>query len=222
MKILVTAGSTEIPIDQVRIISNVFSGRTGTTIADYCAKAGNEVILLTSNPGLVKNRSKLTVLPYRTFDDLAELMEREINGGNYDVIIHSAAVSDFKVAGAYVKKNGKMRRVDNRAKISSSHEKLYLELVPTEKLIDKIRRDWNFHRILVKFKLQVDISDEELLAIAEKSLAVSNADFIVANCLEWSDKYAYIMTTTSRHKVTRGELPNELYRRIKQCASSSV
>ena len=32
MKILVTAGNTQTPIDQVRCITNVFSGRTGARL----------------------------------------------------------------------------------------------------------------------------------------------------------------------------------------------
>ena len=32
MKILVTAGNTQVPIDRVRCITNIFSGRTGTRI----------------------------------------------------------------------------------------------------------------------------------------------------------------------------------------------
>ena len=33
MKILVTAGNTQTPIDRVRSITNIFSGRTGARIA---------------------------------------------------------------------------------------------------------------------------------------------------------------------------------------------
>lgn len=33
MRVLVTAGATQVPIDRVRAITNVFTGRTGTQVA---------------------------------------------------------------------------------------------------------------------------------------------------------------------------------------------
>ena len=46
---------------------------------------------------------------------------------------------------------------------------LWLRLVRAPKLVDKIRRDWNFRGTLVKFKLEVGISAEQLQEIAEKA-----------------------------------------------------
>jgi phosphopantothenate-cysteine ligase/phosphopantothenoylcysteine decarboxylase/phosphopantothenate--cysteine ligase len=54
MKILVTAGNTQAPIDQVRCITNIFTGRTGTRIALEARERGHDVCLLTSHPEVVK------------------------------------------------------------------------------------------------------------------------------------------------------------------------
>jgi phosphopantothenoylcysteine synthetase/decarboxylase len=209
MKVLITAGSTNVMIDQVRCISNIFKGETGEKIADYFScKSENKVTLITSN----KQNETIFFrrLHYKTYDELYALMEQEITTGNYDVVIHSAAVSDYKVEGTYVFKTypqGDKRdeygwvvgpgpglaKVDSSKKISSDNKELYLKLVPTEKIIDKIRKPWGFNGVLVKFKLQVGITDLELLEIAKKSMATSKADFIVANCLEWSKDRAYIL-----------------------------
>ena len=51
--VLVTAGSTMVPIDKVRAITNIFNGRTGTNIALYFAQQGWNVTLVTSNPSLL-------------------------------------------------------------------------------------------------------------------------------------------------------------------------
>jgi phosphopantothenate---cysteine ligase (CTP) len=199
MKVLVTAGSTNVMIDQVRCISNIFKGRTGNTIAQYLFIDNKEVTLLTSDnhyqcPGM-------KIINFKTYDELYSLMEKEITTGNYDVVIHSAAVSDYKVEGTYTSRAGvyhaDMQKVDSSTKISSDNKELYLKLVPTEKIIDKIRDPWGFKGKLVKFKLQVGISDEELLDIATKSCATSKADFIVANCLEWSNQRAYIIRASN-------------------------
>jgi len=209
-KILVTAGSTIIAIDQVRVISNIFQGKTGGRIANYLSKIGCEVTLITSRKSQRK-KDNLRIVRYRTYDELYQRMEEEITQGNYDIIIHSAAVSDYFVAGTYYKdENGMLVQIDSSKKISSSHPSLFLELVPTAKIIDQIRTPWGFNGKLVKFKLQVGISDDELLEIARKSRTDSKADVMVANCLEWSDKYAYIVIDGKERKITRRKLPEQL------------
>lgn len=219
MKVLITAGSTIVPIDKVRLISNVFSGRTGTEIAKYFAKKDDEVTLITSNSKLLKSyKGKfIQTISYRTFDDLKAIMETEIRNNDYDVIIHSAAVSDYKVSRVCVKgKKGKLIGIDAKKKVSSKHKKLYLEMVPTEKLVDLIRRPWWFNGTLVKFKLEVGITDEELIEIGKKSRAVSEADLIVVNCLEWSGQYAYILGEDGKpEKTSRRKLPENLYKRLR-------
>ncbi len=202
---LVTAGATLVPIDQVRAITNIFKGKTGTEIAKTLLDFGWEVTLVTSNPGLVEaiidrhledwekplSQVKLKVVPYKTFDDLAKILEEEIKNSHYDLVVHSAAVSDYKVTGvSAMDEQGQLHSVDASTKISSTCPKLYLELSPTPKLIDHFR-EWGFDGVLVKFKLQVGKSDTELLKIAARSLQESKATMIVANCLEWANRYAY-------------------------------
>lgn len=220
MRILVTAGATRVPIDQVRAITNIFQGRTGTEIAKYLA-SGNEVTLLTSNTGLLKQgmasyqTSQLRVLEYRTFQDLASLMEEEVKTGEYDVIIHSSAVSDYQVTGVFTLVEGEMQEVDVSTKISSKSSELFLRLGPTFKIVDKIRSEWGFTGTLVKFKLQVGMSEEELIRIAQKSRVDSEADFIVANCLEWSRDYALIIDQGDIvERTSRAQLPAALARRL--------
>lgn len=218
MKVLVTAGSTIVPIDKVRAISNIFSGRTGTAIAEYFARKGAEVTLITSNPSLARHGAtpQVKVKAYRTFKQLYNLMKKEIASVAYDAVIHSAAVSDYEVAGVYVEQDGdSLVKIGNSGKVSSKYKNLYLRLTPTVKIIDLVRTPWGFSGILVKFKLEVGITDEELLKIARQSIKVSGADFIVANCLEWSTLYAYVLNGKGmRTKVSREQLPKLLYRKL--------
>ncbi|MDO8583589.1 MAG: NRDE family protein [bacterium] len=224
--VLVTAGSTLVPIDQVRGITNIFRGKTGGAIACEASARANGVTLLTSAAapdwpdfddlesvgGFGHSRGpEQRYVRYKTYDELATSMEREIRSEKYDVVIHSAAVSDYRVDRVTVGGS----TVASDGKIGSSHDRLTLELVPTEKLVDKIRKPWGFKGILVKFKLEVGKSDEELLAIAKKSMQTSDADFMVANCLEWAKEYAYIVSRDGDVvRVTRAKLADELLRRI--------
>jgi hypothetical protein len=50
-------------------------------------------------------------------------------------------------------------------------------------LIDLVRSRWGFAGILVKFKLEVGVTEHQLLEIAEASRTHSAADLVVANTL---------------------------------------
>jgi len=225
-RILVTAGSTAVPIDQVRIfkvqqegegfIANIFRGKTGFLIAEALAGYGHMVTLLTSgaHEKFVHDVPGLRVRSFLTFDELRRQMEEEIRSGNYDVVIHSAAVADYRVDAVRVGDQS-LENAETGAKISSKHKRLIIEMVPTEKLIDFIREPWGFAGTLVKFKLEVGISDEDLLRIARRSMAFSRADLIVANRREWQDDRAYILNPAGGCDcVARYDLPNELIRRL--------
>ena len=88
MHLLLTAGNTQTPIDQVRCITNIFTGRTGGQIAVEAHRRGHTVHLLTSHPDAVEPPanadSRWTVQPYRTFDDLEAAMAALIPKGRFD------------------------------------------------------------------------------------------------------------------------------------------
>jgi phosphopantothenate---cysteine ligase (CTP) len=221
MKVLVTAGNTSVPIDQVREITNIFHGKTGANIALYFSAKGWDVDLLTSNPNMEKATYGITGLNvsyYHTFDDLKAMMENMITFGTYDAIIHSAAVSDYTVAGVYTEEedSDQLEPVDSSTKIGSDFPELYLKMVPTPKLISKIRTDWGFEGKLVMFKLQVGIDDTELIDIATKSMVKNDADYIVANTLEHHNDYAYVISAipSVSTKVDRKELPKKLFEEL--------
>ena len=216
--VLVTAGATMVPIDKVRAITNIFKGRTGTHIALYFAQRGWDVLLITSNPSLLEGKPTkgIYVETYHTYDELFSAMQKSIcSESNYDAIVHSAAVSDYRVEGTYVYKpeNG-LQAVGSKGKISSSFEELYLRLLPTRKIVDLIREPWGYTGYLVKFKLQTMMGDDQLLKIAEESRVHSKADMIVANCLEWSNDRAFIMTQGRNVSVARANLPEAIMREM--------
>ncbi len=226
MRILVTAGSTTVAIDKVRVISNIFGGITGTRIAKYCGERGDEVTLLTSNPELAEREitaGQVAVRRFRSYDNLAERFENEVRRGEYDAIVHSAAVSDFKVDTIRADNGSDLELPDPETigKLSSRSKRLILELVPTVKLINQIRGPWGFAGVLVKFKLEVGLTDEQLLQRASCSLVESQADLVVANCLEWSSSRAFILLADATHdargvEVARSKLPERLYELIRQ------
>src|SRR5688500_9457131 len=88
MRIFVTAGNTQVPIDRVRCITNIFTGRTGASIALEAYRRGHQVTLATSHPEVIDevnpDPGRWLCLAYRTFDDLEALMLQHITRGKQD------------------------------------------------------------------------------------------------------------------------------------------
>jgi phosphopantothenoylcysteine synthetase/decarboxylase len=97
------------------------------------------------------------------------------------------------------------------AKVKSSAPELWLRLVRTPKLVDRVRSDWRFAGVLVKFKLEAGISEEELHDVAERSRLQSNADLMVANTLEGAQTWAILGPAAGQYdRVSRADLPARL------------
>lgn len=217
MKLLVTAGNTQAPIDRVRCITNIFSGRTGAAIAVAAHDRGHDVTLCTSHPEVIdvmpagrpRSATDWRVEKYRTFEDLESLLASSVPGGGFDAIVHAAAVNDYHVVGTFARVGEEFVDV-SAGKVKGHHADLWLHLKPAPKLIDKFRSDWNFAGKLVKFKLEVGATDEELLAISEKSRMHSSADLMVANTLEGMRDWAFVGAGDSYRKIARAELAASL------------
>jgi phosphopantothenoylcysteine synthetase/decarboxylase len=232
MRILVTAGNTFVPIDRVRGITNIFTGRTGAWIAACAYQRGHDVLLVTSHPDAVgdgpeapRGSARWRVQAYRTFEDLHEHMKAAVRCVGLDAVVHCAAVSDYQVEGIYAPASGTHFRggrwesaagmptlADRQAgKVKSDEPELWLRLVRTPKLIDLVRNAWGFRGVLVKFKLEVSVSDDVLLAVAERSRQQSGADLMVANTLEARQSYAQLGPLGGRYvQVERAALAERL------------
>jgi phosphopantothenoylcysteine decarboxylase/phosphopantothenate--cysteine ligase len=94
-KILITAGGTRENIDPVRYIGNRSSGKQGFALAYAAAKRGAQVHLVAANTQLPLIEG-ITTTFVETADEMAMVVKDEFPFS--DVLIMSAAVSDFKVA----------------------------------------------------------------------------------------------------------------------------
>ncbi|MBX9584930.1 MAG: bifunctional phosphopantothenoylcysteine decarboxylase/phosphopantothenate synthase [Gemmataceae bacterium] len=220
MNILVTAGNTQAPIDRVRCITNVFTGRTGGRIAATAAARGHAVTLLTSHPEAVPPApaDRLTVRPYQTFADLDGLMAEAIPGGRFDALLHAAAVGDYHVAGTFARHGDDLVDV-SAGKVKSDHPELWLKLVRAPKLVDKVRSEWGFRGVLVKFKLEVGVTDAELLPVAERSRVQSGADLMCANTLDGMADWAFVGAADAYQKVARDRLADHLLAAVEALAA---
>jgi phosphopantothenate-cysteine ligase/phosphopantothenoylcysteine decarboxylase/phosphopantothenate--cysteine ligase len=231
MHVVVTAGNTHVLVDRVRCITNIFTGRTGTRLALEAHRRGHSVTLLTSHPEVVVELADqpptsgpgFRVRRFRSFDDLHELMEDLLSppaGLNVDAVLHCAAVSDYQVTGAFALDpvTGE-RQALSEGKIKSGYPELWLKLVPTIKLVDQIRKPWGFQGILVKFKLEVGLSERELLRVAESARLQSQADLVCANTIEGMAEWAILGAGEHYEKIERHELAPRLLSTVERLAA---
>lgn len=238
LRVLVTAGNTQTPIDRVRCVTNVFTGRTGGRLALEAFDRGHAVTLLTSHPRVIDDlrpgfapADRWRVQPYRTFDDLHLALADLIPTGGFGAILHSAAVSDYALAGVYAPAAGaafdatELRWAGDgphlvdaaKGKVKSDHPEVWLRMVPTPKLVDRMRSPWGFAGVLVKFKLEVDVTEAELIAVARRSRAQSDADFLVANTLDGYDSLAFLADRADAvERLARADLPRRLLGRVER------
>ena len=122
------------------------------------------------NPHCIDRFSKnVRIITFKYFDELKFKILKELSNNKYDVIIHSAAVSDYKLKKTF------------QGKIPSRKKEWVLKLIPAPKLIKIIRKLARFS-FLVQFKLEMD--SDRLIDKAFRSLEENKSDLVVANALE--------------------------------------
>jgi hypothetical protein len=97
--------------------------------------------------------------------------------------------------------------------VISTHSAIAVLGTQTEKLVDLFRSTWNHRGLLVKFKLEVGISREQLIEIGQTSRKASGADYLVANTLdmvEGPDAGAYLLSDAGYEWVPRSRLPAKM------------
>jgi len=100
-RVLVTAGPTFEPIDPVRGITNLSSGKMGYAIARACRHAGAEVVLV-SGPTALEVPQGVRRVDVRSAREMLAAVQAELDG--QDLFVAVAAVADWRVANASASK----------------------------------------------------------------------------------------------------------------------
>lgn len=225
MRSLVTAGSTTEMIDKIRSWGNIFTGDTALEIARALAAHG-PVDLLTSNQQHFVDlqqsssaRFPITITFYTSHADLRSALEHLFAKTTYDAVFMAAAIADYRPAGVYEiieRRPGAepgveswQVRLSQADKVKSCYPQIAVTGERTEKLVDMIRPVLGNRGLLIKFKLEVNVSTDELIAVAEASRVASNANYVVANTLEMArgeNRGAYLIGDHLCEWIPRPEL----------------
>ena len=174
---LITAGPTFEAIDPVRFIGNHSSGKMGFALAETAFKLGAKVILI-SGPTSQKLSTSSIKLTLITSSD--EMYEKVIDKyDEVDVVIMSAAVSDFKP-----------KTISNN-KIKKSNKTLSIEVEKTKDILSYLGKNKK-NQLLIGFALETDNEIEN----AKHKLNNKNLDLIVLNSL--NDKGAGFGVDTNK------------------------
>ncbi|MEZ0264268.1 MAG: phosphopantothenoylcysteine decarboxylase [Phycisphaerae bacterium] len=233
LRFLVTAGNTREMIDRVRDWGNVFTGNTGYGIARKLADLGT-VDLLTSNAAHVAEieragtGDRLRASTFRSHAELRGALAARMGRERYDAVFMTAAVADYRPVRTYAVTE---RQVDpanpgverwvvrdaQAGKVKSDHAQIAVLGERTEKLVDLFRTEWGHRGLLFKFKLEVGIDTEKLLAIGRASRTASGADYLVANTLDMVEGEragAYLIADGGEEFVPRADLAERLAREV--------
>jgi len=182
--ILITAGGTEEPIDSVRVLSNLSSGKTGSFLADHFAGRHASVTLLRSHRGKPATDPSVKQLSFQSSADLEALLKEELATGKYDMVVHLAAISDFTVAGPH--RSGGVKSGRGLPEKLSSDTPVEITLVPTPKLLPLLKK-WapaDKTPIVAGFKLTDTLDKLEEDAPILSLMKTGEVDAVVHNAKE--------------------------------------
>jgi phosphopantothenate---cysteine ligase (CTP) len=202
MNVVVTGGGTIAPIDDVRLMTNVSSGRFAAAISEACLHRGANVWHIHALTAQIPLR-RFAEFALDAIDNaselgrLAQLRERWLKERDRLnlIALKIGNVSDYATTLEHVLRSHPIDVVflpmavadfepePVPGKISSESESLILRCRPTPKVI-RLVRDWSSSVYLVGFKLLSRVSREELVRRAEVACRDNRADLTVANDLQ--------------------------------------
>lgn len=200
MKVIVTAGPSYEPIDQVRRLTNFSTGELGLRLAGALAQSGCEVWCLrgvgATYSGPVAGPH---LLPFTTNDDLLATLTRLSREHEIHAFFHVAALADFKVRQV----QDAAGHVLTSAKFDSRGDGLTLHLEPARKILRELRRLFPFS-LLVGWKYELTGTRADALDKAWSQLRDNHTNACVINGQAWGEGFGFC---TPPHQVQ--ELPGK-------------
>lgn len=168
-KVLLTAGPTREFIDPVRFISNPSSGKMGTSMAKAARDFGADVTLFHGPISKDLLPDEVNLQSFETADQLFELIKE--HGSDFDIVIMTAAVSDYQPTE---KSSKKIKKKDGEEKITFRRTPDSLAWLGEHKKAGQI---------LIGFAMETDNLEQN----AKEKIERKNLDWVIANTLNDTD-----------------------------------
>jgi phosphopantothenoylcysteine decarboxylase / phosphopantothenate---cysteine ligase len=162
VRVVVSAGRTEEPLDPVRMITNRSSGRMGFALAEAARARGAEVTLV-SGVASVDPPHGITRVSVATALEMRDAMR--VAAAKADVILMAAAVADYRPART------------SRDKIKRDGASMTLNLEPNPDILAGLGERRRPGQVLVGFALET----RDGVAHARRKLGEKRVDVIVLN-----------------------------------------
>ena len=199
LRVLVTAGGTHEPLDSVRFIGNLSSGKMGLALAREAMRRGAKVTVVAAN--IARREPGVAWRDVRNVADLRDEVLREAEGS--DLLVMAAAVSDFTPAAP------------EREKIRRSSGVRSIELAPTPDVLQAVREQ-NPELFMVGFAA----THGDPASDAREKLEKKGADIIVGNDISregvgfgTEENEVYVVTSRGERLVpraTKAEVAREI------------
>ncbi|HUF39295.1 MAG TPA: bifunctional phosphopantothenoylcysteine decarboxylase/phosphopantothenate--cysteine ligase CoaBC [Anaerolineales bacterium] len=171
LRVVVSAGGTQEPLDPVRVLTNRSSGKQGFALAQAALDLGAEVTLVAA-PSALPTPYGADRVDVRTAEEMLAAVEAAC--ANADALVMAAAVADFRPAQA----------AGQKIKKEAGVPEIRLEPVPDIlAAIGAARGEGNSLKVVVGFAAE----SRDLLENARAKLEKKNLDLIVANDISAAD-----------------------------------
>ena len=174
LNILIASGGTIEKIDDVRVMTNISSGKLGAQIANKFLIHGHDVNYVHSKNAIMPNKQYDTNCfswKVSNADSVMKIMEILVREA--DAVIMPMAVSDFTF-----EYEGAIKCGSNSAEDFIEHMRKTIK--PTPKIISHFRA-WNPNAFMVGFKFTSGKTIEEVQKIAKDLLIANKLDAVFAN-----------------------------------------
>ena len=161
LNFLITAGPTEEPLDPVRYITNLSSGKMGFALTEAALSRGANVMLITGHTELTPPDDAETIF-VRTAAEMERAVLQAYSSAH--VVIMSAAVSDYRPADY------------SPSKLKKEGDSILLTLKRNTDILAELGKEKK-DRLLVGFAVETD----NVVANAFRKLREKNLDLIVVN-----------------------------------------
>lgn len=174
--LLIVGGAPRVAVDAVRFLSVKASGDTAVALAEGLERAGlgAELLLgILARPGVAAARR------YDGRDDLEAALRTWLGQHPNGVVVLSAAINDYQVAGVERRVGDAVTGFAPGEKVPSGGDEVIIRLRPAGKVIDQLAA-WGHRGPLVGFKYE---DAATVVASAQALQRRCGASLVVANSL---------------------------------------